>query len=68
MISLLDAVADIFSSITDVQLFEFGDESSNGLKSENILEKFKLCSENPPPLVHDKQQDGKILFHSCCLC
>jgi acyl-coenzyme A synthetase/AMP-(fatty) acid ligase len=43
-------------------LFEFGDGSSNGLKSENILEKFKDCSENPPPLLYEKRHDGKILF------
>ena len=60
--SIADAVVDIFPSITDVQLFEFGNESSNGLNSENILEKFKVCSENPPPSLHDKQQDD-ILFY-----
>ena len=44
-------------------MFEFGDGSLNGLKAENILEKFKDCSENPPPLLYEKRHDGKILFH-----
>ena len=57
--SFLDAVADILSSISDVELFEFGDGNSSGLKSQNILEKFKACSENPPILPHEKRYDGK---------
>ena len=54
-----DAVADISSSITDIKLFEFGDGNTNGLKSQNILEKMKSCSENPPASQYEKKYDGK---------
>ena len=60
--SLLDAVADISSSISNTELFEFGDGSSNGLKSQNILEKIKICSENPPALLHEKRYDGRTVW------
>ena len=56
---LLDAVADILSSITDIELFEFGDGNSNDLKSKNLLEEFKSCSENPPASQHEKKHDGR---------
>jgi hypothetical protein len=61
-LSLLDAVADISSSISNTELFEFGDGSSNGLKSQNILEKIKICSENPPALLHEKRYDGRTVW------
>ncbi|CAB3995420.1 long-chain fatty acid transport 4-like [Paramuricea clavata] len=60
--AIADAVADISSSISNTELFEFGNGSSNGLKSQNILEKFKVCSENPPALLHEKRYDD-ILFY-----
>ena len=56
---LLDAVADILSSITDIELFEFGDGNSNDLKSKNLLEEFKSCSENPSASQHEKKHDGR---------
>ena len=57
--SFLGAVADILSSINDVELFEFGDGNSSGLRSQNIFKKIKACSENPPTSLHEKRYDGK---------
>ena len=54
-----DAVVSISSQLNGIELFEFGDRSSNGLKSKNILEELNSCSRHPPTLNHVKRFDGK---------
>ncbi|XP_028407578.1 long-chain fatty acid transport protein 4-like [Dendronephthya gigantea] len=57
---IVDAVTDISPN---VELYEFDVGGiSSSLKSENILEKFKECSENPPALLDKKKIDDVILY------
>ena len=60
---LSDAVADILSDLNGVELFQFGDESSNIHKSQSMLQNMKDFSDDPPshPLVHEEKYNGKYI-------
>ncbi|XP_028407577.1 long-chain fatty acid transport protein 4-like [Dendronephthya gigantea] len=57
---IVDAVTDISPN---VELYEFDVGGiSSSLKSKNILEEFKECSKNPPPLLDEKKFDDVVLY------
>ena len=57
-------MADILSDLNCIELFDFGDENSNILKSQNIVQNMRDFSDDPPshPLVHEEKYNGKYIL------
>ena len=64
LVYLPGAIVDIYPSIKNIQLFQFGTGSSNGLDAQNLLEKLEEFPANAPNEIHKKSIEGTV----CLIC